>query len=146
MCTSWNMPLFSMERRDMFQGQGKQTSALKTSLGSVSSLELWWSISLLFKVLKIKQSYKSDAGFQGLTICSYVVHWEVMYMRHVTDSWEDHEASQDTSERVGHWYNQCIPGKEKGQRLWNVVYCSRVIVKLALYQKCLRPSGVHMQH
>lgn len=34
-----------------------------------------------------------------------------MYMSHVANSRENHKASQDTSEWVGNWHNQSIPGK-----------------------------------
>lgn len=47
-----------------------------------------------------------------LTVCSYVFHWEVVNMRHVADSGEDHKASQDARQWVGDCYNQSIPGKE----------------------------------
>ena len=50
-----------------------------------------------------------------LTTCGYVVHWEVVYMRHVANGWEDHKASQDTSEWVGNRHDKSIPGKEGRQ-------------------------------
>lgn len=49
-----------------------------------------------------------------LTICSYFVQWELMYMRHVANSRENHKASQDTCERVGDAHNQRISVREGG--------------------------------
>lgn len=116
--------LFSHGKKDKMLPRGWKPKQVLTADSRVQGLFVCLSVKtpdILYitsrpEILHIQTVLRAcGAAGSMLTVCSYVFHREVVNMRHVADSGEDHKASQDARQWVGDCYNQSIPGK-KGER------------------------------